>query len=33
MSVLGDVLMGGELDQCVIVISVNGEMMWNVCIG
>ena len=33
MSMMGDVLMGGELDQCVIVISGNWEMMWNVCIG
>ena len=33
MSVLGDVLMGSELDQCVIVISGNWEIMWSVYIG
>ena len=33
MSVLGDVLMGSELAQCIIVISGNWEMMWSVYIG
>ena len=33
VSVLGDVLMEGELDQSVIVIGRNWKMMWNVCIG